>query len=112
MTASRLVGVSCLLTAKGVDVATTATGLLALPGGEANPIAAAIFAIGGLPGLVGLAVLVCALVIGVVEAGASVLRARSRFGPPAVRLAAYGTLTALWTAVAVANAHQIAGAIA
>ena len=112
MTLSRLFGISFLLTAKGMDLATTAAALLGQPGGEANPLAAWLFDAVGLSGLAGLAVGLCLAVIIATETAATTVRVYTSWGPPTVRVASYGSPAGLWTVVAIRNVHQIAGVIA
>ena len=107
--ALRLAGIAALLTAKGMDLATTASVLLAQPGAEANPTAAAVVGSAGLPGLVVLSVAVCAAVVVATEWGAA------RVEPPypvLVRLGGSLPPTLLWSVVAVHNVRAIAGALA
>lgn len=108
---SRLVGISLLLTAKGMDLATTASVVLASPSAEANPVPAEVMVTVGVPALVVLSVLVCGAVVAVTEAGAWRLRTHGPLAPVAVRLLGYGLLTTLWTFVAIQNARQIAGVL-
>jgi hypothetical protein len=109
---SRLVGISLLLTAKGMDLATTASVVLARPAAEANPIPAEVMVNSGVPGLVVLSLLACGAVVVVTEAAAWRLRTHGPLAPVVARLSAYGLLTALWTAVAIRNAQAIAGVLA
>lgn len=109
---SRLVGISLLLTAKGMDLATTASVVVVLPGTEANQVIAPVVLLGGAPALVVLSIVVCGAVVAVVETAASTLRDRGPLAPVWIRLCAYGPLTVLWTAAAIRNVREISGAFA
>lgn len=109
---SRIVGISLLLTAKGMDLATTASVVHTIPGAESSPVPAEVTVIAGVPGLIALSVVICGAVIAVTEAAARTLRSFDPLAPAAIRLLAYGLLAALWMAVAVRNAMQVAGVLA
>lgn len=108
---SRTAGIAFLLTAKGMDVATTASMLLARPGAEANPVARAVAAHVGVLGLVFVGLAVCLTVIAVTELAADRLDDLLG-GPLVVRLLGYGPLALLWTFVAIHNVRVISGALA
>lgn len=110
---SRTAGIAFLLTAKGMDLATTAAVVTALPRAEANPFAATVLDWFGLIGLVAVAVLVVALVVAVTELAVRITRDEYPVrGPIAIRLLGYGPLTVLWALVAIRNIRQISGVVA
>lgn len=109
---ARTAGITGVVSTKAMDLAVTLGVLLAHPGAEWNPVAAALYAHLGWAGLVAVAIAVVGVTIAVVEIGADWLHGRDPTLAMAVRIGGYLPLSLLWLAVAVHNIHQLAGVVA